>query len=173
MGLNSSVRAALRRIQSKHATEFGKVIQKILALSLIDMGYRLVEERTVQGVDIDIVHGETGSKKAIEVKTCLHREVSIAPKDIDGLHRRIDDGYEAYVAVLSLPLSVSLGWVMVPAEDLKPGRYGVLSLHSRCDEHLSEAVNSAFERRFQVVADEILTCETGSVLRFLKESFGI
>ncbi len=173
MGLSINTRAALGKLYDKHPTEFGKIIQKILALALKDLGYQLVEERTVQGVDIDIIHTTTGEKKAIEVKTCLHREVSIGPKDTDGLSRRTGDGYRSYLAILSLPLSVSLGWLVVPADGFEAGRYGVLSLNSRRDGKFSEAVNQVFERRFEAMADELLGCEKGTALSFLKQVYGI
>ncbi len=173
MGLTTNVRAGLRDLQKKHGKEFGKIIQKVLALSLKRLGYRLAEERTVQGVDIDIIHEETGERRAIEVKTCIYSDVTIGFKDVEGLKRRSLDGYESFYAVLSLPLAVTIGWVMVPAQDIAPGKYNVVTLAYRKQEDFSELVNECFTPTFEDLIDELLRCKPGSVLKFLKDNHGI
>ena len=64
----------LQKLQKKFGIKgtpsgpFGKIVQKLLALSFHDMGFANIVERGVQGVDIDIT-SESNQKFAFEVKT--------------------------------------------------------------------------------------------------------
>src|SRR6266571_5934485 len=68
VSMDAAVFHLVEQIRTKHGTgDFGKVAQKLLAIVFCRLGYSHIEERGVQGVDIDA--GKDGSKYAVEVKT--------------------------------------------------------------------------------------------------------
>jgi hypothetical protein len=98
--------------------EFGKLCQKILAISYRRAGFSHVVERGVQGVDVDAA-GRDG-KYTTEVKTTINGAIVVQAKDVAGLAARRADGYVPLLAVLRLaPLS---DWLLAEAEHLAPGR---------------------------------------------------
>jgi hypothetical protein len=117
--MRRSTYEALCRLHECHGPrEFGKLSQKLLAISYRLAGYLHVQERGVQGVDVDAANG--GQKYANEVKTTLTEAVVFQDKDVRGLQSRRADGYQPVLAVLRLsPLS---DWLLVPAKDLQSGR---------------------------------------------------
>lgn len=97
--------------------EFGKLSQKLLAITYRRAGFGHVVERGVQGVDVDAARGKV--KFATEVKTTINDSIVILPKDVAGLAVRQADGYVPLLGVLRLsPLS---DWFLAEAEHLKAG----------------------------------------------------
>ena len=115
----------LCQLHKKHGPrEFGKLVQKMLAIAFRLAGYGNVTERGVQGVDIDAADG--GLKYSTEVKTTLGEEVAFQTKDAEGLAARKKDGYQSVLGVLRLsPLS---DWLLVDAQLINPGRLRLESL---------------------------------------------
>jgi hypothetical protein len=100
------------------AREFGKLCQKLLAISYRRAGFIHVVERGVQGVDVDAAAGK--EKYATEVKTTISRAIVFQAKDVIGLAARRADGYIPLLGVLRLsPLS---DWLLADAEHLEAGR---------------------------------------------------
>jgi hypothetical protein len=98
--------------------EFGKLCQKLLAITYRRAGFVHVVERGVQGVDVDAAEGQT--KYATEVKTTVHGAIVFQAKDVTGLAGRRADGYLPLLGVLRLsPLS---DWLLADAEQLQAGR---------------------------------------------------
>lgn len=98
--------------------EFGKLCQKLLALSYRRAGFLHVVERGVQGVDVDAARGEM--KFATEVKTTINDGIMFQAKDVAGLKARRADGYLPLLGVLRVsPLS---DWLLADAQHLLPGR---------------------------------------------------
>lgn len=161
------------KIQKRHVSESGKVIQKLLALTLVRLGYDHLEERSVQGVDIDVIKNETGERHSFEVKTSKTHDVSIGKKDIDGLEAREEDGYKTYFAILCFPLCFTEGWIIIPASSVKEGRYSAMGLLRKRDKELSELVNSVFPDVVEDVEDGLLESRPGCALHFMKENYGI
>jgi hypothetical protein len=97
--------------------EFGKLCQKLLAISYWSAGFIHVVERGVQGVDVDAAGGQT--RFSTEVKTTVNGAIVFQTKDVTGLNARRADGYLPLLGVLRLsPLS---DWLLVDAEQLTPG----------------------------------------------------
>jgi hypothetical protein len=104
--------------------EFGKLCQKLLAISYRRAGFIHVVERGVQGVDVDAAGGQ--ARFATEVKTTINGAVVFQAKDAAGLNARRADGYLPLLGVLRLsPLS---DWLLTDAEHLAPGRLAIDSL---------------------------------------------
>jgi len=160
-------------IQERHFSESGKIIQKLLALALLRLGYDHLEERSIQGVDIDVMNRTTGERHAFEVKTSTGTEIVIAEKDSRGLRAREQDGYRTYYAVLCYPLCFSEGWIIVPARRVKDGRHRAMGLLRWRDRELSGKVNEVFPAVAGEVAPPVLDCPPGTALGFLKETFHI
>lgn len=173
MGLPVETKTMLQAVQERHPTEYGKVAQKLLAMTFIKMGFKLNEERAVQGVDIDIIDTETGERLSIEVKTSKSSKVSIGQKDVESLKPRKEDHYEIFYAMLSMPLCLSEGWVVVPAEGIKKGDYAVLRLARLKLRDLCDTINSAFPAVLKEVYPDLMKCSRGSALGMLKGKHNI
>jgi hypothetical protein len=104
--LTTELYCSLKDLHARHgAREFGKIVQKLLAITFRLAGFTRVVERGVQGVDVDAV-GNSVERYATEVKTTQKEFVLFAAKDIKGLAARQQDGYHPLLAVLRLtPLS--------------------------------------------------------------------
>jgi hypothetical protein len=103
------------------AREFGKLCQKLLAITYRRAGFIHVVERGVQGVDMDAAAGQV--KYATEVKTTINGAIVFQAKDATGLNARRADGYLPLLGVLRLsPLS---DWLLADAEHLAPGRLAI------------------------------------------------
>lgn len=116
----------LQKLQKKYGIggtpsgPFGKIAQKLMALSLHEMGFRDIVERGVQGVDVDAT-SESGEKLACEVKTTEKLTVPLTSDNARALRERVRDGYQPVIAVLRLaPLE---NWVLakVPANEIPTG----------------------------------------------------
>ncbi len=173
MGLTLEAQKSLRALSEKFNKEFGKIAQKLLALAFMDLGYELVEERSVQGVDIDVIKKDTGDRLSMEVKTTQSNDFSLEAKDVEGLKSRQTDGYNTFFAVLSLPHCLSEGWIIFPAQGIKPGKYNFLRLTTRRQHHISSQINEVFPTVLERVEEGLLGCERGFALKYLKERHNI
>ena len=163
----------LSSIQKRHFSESGKVIQKLLALALWRLGYDHMEERSIQGVDIDVMNKATCEKHSFEVKTSKNTEIIIAEKDSKGLRVREEDGYQTFYAILCYPLCFSEGWIIVPSTLVVEGNHRAMGLLRRRDSELSEKVNSIFPEVVEEIGPSVLNCAPGTALGFLKKKYGI
>lgn len=174
MGLTFSAERKLEEIHRRHGREFGKVVQKLLALTFMELGYRLAEERAVQGVDIDVLCEKRRRKMSFEVKTCQGERVSIAEKDVAGLRTRHEvDGYEPYFAFLFRPHYIGEGWIIIPGVRIKKGEYSCMRLASWNESELSERVNKEFSKTVERVYKDLMSCSPGGAQALLKRKYGI
>jgi len=123
----------LQKLQKKFGVKgtpsgpFGKILQKLLALSFHEMGFTNIIERGVQGVDIDIT-SESNQKFALEVKTTEKLSIPLTPDNVQALRDRTHDGYQPVVAVLRLaPLE---NWILakIPMDEIPTGDMLIESL---------------------------------------------
>ncbi len=173
MGLTLQAQEILKGLFLRHPKEFGKIVQKLLALTLIDLGYVLVEERAVQGVDIDVIARESGERYSLEVKTTQGNEFIVGAKDVNGLISRQTDGYETFYAVLSLAHCLSEGWIIFPSRGIKPGKYNFLRLTARRHHPITSEINEAFPAVLERVGEGLLRCGSGNALKYLREQHDI
>lgn len=134
----------LQKLQKKFGIKgtpsgsFGKIVQKLLALTFHEMGYVNIVERGVQGVDIDMT-SESNQKFAIEVKTTEKLSIPLTLDNVQALRDRTHDGYQPVIAVLRLaPLE---NWILakIPMDKIPRGdilieslrRYRMKELESR------------------------------------------
>ena len=124
--------------------EFGKICQKILAISFQESGYNCVAEteRGVQGVDIGEV--EKGDEKySIEVKTTNKDIIYYGQKDLDGLKYQKEKGYEPIIAVLRLDMFSD--WIFARADRLKIGSIYINSFRAFRLPELEKTIQPFFD----------------------------
>ncbi len=173
MGLPYETARKLEELYRCHEKEFGKAVQKLLALTFVEMGFRLAEERAVQGVDIDVI-SPGGEKLSFEVKTSQSPQVTVQDKDIRGLESRRDaDGYRPLFAFLFRPHYLGDGWIIVPARRIKKGTHNAMRLASMDDGSLSREVNARFPELVECTFDDLMDCKRGTALDMLKRKYKI
>ncbi len=168
MGLPVETKTMLQDVQKRHPKEYGKVAQKLLALTFERIGFEVNEERAIQGVDIDVISKETGEKLSIEVKTSRDGSVTIGAKDVEGLKSRKKDHYGILYAVLSMPYCLGEGWIVVPADGIGKGSHAVLRLARRKVPELCDGINGAFPEVVREVYPDLMRCSRGNALGMLK-----
>lgn len=124
--MKTEIYEMLKELHDKYgAQEFGKLCQKFLAIGFRKAGYNHIVERGVQGVDVDAA-GEKGEKYSIEVKTTTAKSVKFEEKDVEGLQKRKEDGYQPVLAVLRLDRFSN--WIFAKADTIKSGSLLIDSL---------------------------------------------
>ncbi len=88
----------LEMLDGQFALQYGKLVQKLLAIAFCAAGAERVTERGTQGIDLEITRAG-GSRLALEVKTTKSKVV-FADKDLAGLGARAAEGFAPYFAVL-------------------------------------------------------------------------
>ena len=122
---------------------YGKLVQKLLAIAFCEAGATRVAERSIQGIDLEVVLGD--AKVALEVKTAQTDKVRFGKKDIDGLDARRVEGFTPYFAVLGPGLLDE--WVFalcLPAEIQAQRDYSINQLRAYRDTALEASVSETF-----------------------------
>ena len=135
----------LRELRARYGVGvFGKIAQKLLALSFRTMGFTHVVERSVEGVDIDIATN-TEEKYALEVKTTEGLSITLDGGNVQALLDRATDGYQPVIAALRL--AVFEKWVLaqVPLDQLRAGNILVDLLRAYRMKDLEAALEPVFE----------------------------
>jgi hypothetical protein len=127
--------------QSAFSSDFGKICQSLLALTLHQNGFPHVVNRLVEGVDID-ASGDLG-RFAIEVKTTEGREVLVGEKELKGWKERSQDRYLPVLAVLRISLLSE--WTLCDASDLPKGTHRIQRLRLHEIDALTDVVTGAFD----------------------------
>jgi hypothetical protein len=116
----------LARLRETRGKEYGKLVQKLLALSFLEAGASRVTERSIQGIDLEVE--VDGRRLALEVKTTETGNVKLGTKDVKGLDARMSEGYETYVAVLGVGLLDE--WVFAAYRGGEPAQGVAYSPHA-------------------------------------------
>lgn len=132
----------LARLHARHGPrEFGKIVQKLVALAFRHGGCMHVVERGVQGVDVDVAWSD--EKYSVEIKTTRTSHVVYQTKDLVGLQRRGQDGYRPLVGVLRL--GALSDWYLVDANRMRPGSHDIECLRPYCRHDLGAHLRLHFE----------------------------
>lgn len=148
----------LQTIRDRQGSEYGKLVQKLLALALLEAGADRITDRAVQGIDIEVQL--SGRKLALEVKTTEKSTISVGQKDLDGLASRREEGYETMLAVLGGRLMDEWMFLPVPGSDLKPNAIvDLVYLQPFVDQPLGDLI----EVHFVSAVDRygVLACDGG------------
>jgi len=146
----------LKMLHDKYGPqEFGKLCQKLLAIAFRMAGYAHIVERGVQGVDVDAAGGN-GDKFAIEVKTTVTGSINFGQKDVDGLKKRKEDGYQPLLAVLRLHRFSD--WIFAKADTIKLGNIYIDSLRvyrlNKLEEHIGDLFDEVIEEHHEGTMQE-------------------
>lgn len=123
---------------------FGKIAQKLLALSFRRIGFSHIVERSVEGVDIDIA-GEHDVRFAVEVKTTERLSFRLDEGNVNALRDRAKDGYVPVIAALRLAIFEKWILAQVPLEQLRAGEMLVDSLRAYRMQDMEDSLEPAFE----------------------------
>ena len=91
-------RSSLNHLADETEKEYGKLVQKLLALALLEAGANALIERSIQGIDLEF--DLAGQTYGLEVKTSTSQAVRLSAKDVSGLDRLVEQGMEVRLAVL-------------------------------------------------------------------------
>jgi hypothetical protein len=89
----------LARLRAETGREYGKLVQKLLAVAFLETDDQKLVERSTQGIDLEMTIA--GERYVFEVKTSASDSVRLTPKDLEGLDRLVEDGARVYLAVLT------------------------------------------------------------------------
>lgn len=143
--MNIQTLGRLRKLRDKFGSgPFGKIAQKLLALSFREIGFTHIVERSVEGVDIDIA-GEAG-EFTLEVKTTDGSSISLSANNVEDLRKRARDDYLPVIAALQL--AVFEKWILaqVPLDELSPGQMPIYRLRAYRMRDMENSLDPAFDR---------------------------
>jgi len=89
----------LERLRAEVGLEYGKLVQKLLAVTFLETDVQKLVERSTQGIDLEMEIA--GERCVFEVKTSKSDSVKLSSKDLEGLDRLVEDGAKVYLAVLT------------------------------------------------------------------------
>jgi len=142
--MKRDVRSRLEEISRAKGQEFGKIVQKLLAIAFLEAGASRLIERSTQGIDLEIDLAD-GRRLALEVKTSQSEKVSFGAKDIKGLCERRREGRAPYLALLG-PRGLD-DWIFarfVDGEILPAKDYALTALRAYRDTDLEDSVRETF-----------------------------
>ena len=137
------VHQRLSELSAASGKEYGKLVQKLLAIALLEAGAETLTDRCTQGIDLEASF--RGKRRAIEVKTTETGAVSLGKKDLEGLAAREADGMRGYVAVLGNRFLDEWTFARFHAGELAPSQsYSITQLRPYRDVEMERAVAKPF-----------------------------
>jgi hypothetical protein len=137
--------AKLERLRAETGREYGKLVQKLLAVAFLQTDVQKLVERSTQGIDLEMEIA--GERCVFEVKTSESDAVRLSPKDLEGLDRLVEDGGRVYLAVLTnAPFE---NWVLaryVPGEFPTGKDLTSFPFRAHRDRELEQRILTAFDR---------------------------
>ena len=137
--------AKLERLRAEAGREYGKLVQKLLAVAFLETDVQKLVERSTQGIDLEMEIA--GERCVFEVKTSESDAVRLSPKDLEGLDRLVEDGARVYLAVLTnAPFE---DWVLaryVPGEFPTGKDLTSFPFRAHRDRELEQRILTAFDR---------------------------
>lgn len=134
----------LCKLARSHNGEYGKLVQKLLAIAFCEAGVLHLVERSVQGIDLE-VRLPDGEEIALEVKTTQGNTVRFKEKDLEGLDNQIKSNKTPYIAVLGSALIDE--WIIMryPRGEIQPeSNYLLEQLALYRDTKIEELIKDTF-----------------------------
>ena len=97
--MKHEVHRRLKDLSLEAEKEYGKLIQKLLAIAFCRAGALRLIERSTQGIDLEVTLPDD-RRIALEVKTTQDQSVKFGKKDLDGLASQAEAGLDPYFAIL-------------------------------------------------------------------------
>ena len=124
--------------QKYGARQFGHICQIFLALTLIQIGFRVPVFNTIGRPDMEAI--TENERYSIEVKTG-GKEIGLIDKDVNSIRK---PGYEPVLAIFTYP-DLECSWIMANAESLSSGTFHKSELKELSIGHLEKRINKTFE----------------------------
>jgi hypothetical protein len=122
----------------------GKVLQRLLELAFQEAGYRIVEERLVEGIDFDVEQCEPPHcRYSLEVRTTANAQVPVKDEDLRQMTERAKDGYQ--VGLAALRIAPGAEWVFVERSWLLPPSLRISVGTCAAWKALGEQINQKFD----------------------------
>lgn len=138
--------------QKYGARQFGHICQIFLALTLIQIGFRVPVFNTIGRPDMEAI--TENERYSIEVKTG-NKEIGLIDKDVDSIKK---PGYDPVLAVFTYP-DLECSWIMANAASLSSGSFHKSELKGLSIRPLEKKVNKAFkdvvDKNFDVTYNSI------------------
>lgn len=129
----------MEELLQKHGpSEFGRICQILLGLTLKEMGFKICLFQLAGRPDIVVLRENEGY--AFEVKAQIGTEVIIKEEDLKGV---VDSGYQPILAILSYP-EIETKWLILDARSLRAGKFNKISLERHSIRTLEENINKEF-----------------------------
>ena len=125
--------------------EYGKLIQKLLAIAFCKAGAIRLVERSIQGIDLEVTLQDE-RRIAVEVKTAQDQSVKFGKKDLDGLASQDKAGLEPYLALLGSQLLDE--WILARCYmgEIRPNQqYRLTQLRAYRDQELEDLIREHFD----------------------------
>ena len=125
--------------------EYGKLVQKLLAIAFCKAGVIRLIERSTQGIDLEVTLPDE-RRIAVEVKTTQDQSVKFGKKDLDGLASQVEAGLEPYFALLGSQLLDE--WILARyyVDEIKPNQqYRLTQLRAYRDTQLEDLIREHFD----------------------------
>jgi len=135
-------------VKGKPSGTFGKIVQKLLALSFHELDFTNIVERSVQGADIDVTD-RRNRKFTFEVKTTERLSIPLSPDNVDALRDRTKDGYSPVIAVLRLSPLEDWIFAKISMDEIPVGEVLIDSLKRYRMKDLENQLSPAFDKVIQ------------------------
>ena len=139
------VHRRLMELSQESDKEYGKLIQKLLAIAFCKAGAVRLIERSTQGIDLEVTL-RNKRRIALEVKTTQDQSVKFGKKDLDGLASQAEAGLGPYFALLGSQLLDE--WILARYYDgeIKPNQqYRLTQLRAYRDGELEDSIRERFD----------------------------
>jgi len=136
------VHRRLHHICDETGKEYGKLVQKLLAIAFLNAGAQHVIERSIQGIDLEVTFN--GVRLAFEVKTTEDGSARLVKKDLEGLLARSQEGAETYLAVLGTRLLDGWYFARFYPGEFTDQKYSLTHIRPYRNTTLEQAISEPF-----------------------------
>ncbi|MBW2244873.1 MAG: hypothetical protein JRH01_23070 [Deltaproteobacteria bacterium] len=135
----------LEQMRAEVGRDYGKLVQKLLAVAFLETDVQKLVERSTQGIDLEMQIA--GERCVFEVKTSESNSIRLSAKDFEGLDRLVEDGASVYIAALmNGPLE---SWILAryTAGEFPAGKdLSSFPFRAHRDSDLERRILTAFDR---------------------------
>jgi len=137
-------RRQLDDLSRRTGKEYGKLVQKLLAIAFLETGAEHLVESSIQGIDLEV--RIAGVEHAFEVKTCEGRGITLGKKDVADLTGHLQRGEAVYIAMLASGLFDDWIFARLKSGELPSGRkLSAFKLRPYRNRQLEQRICAAFE----------------------------
>jgi len=118
--MKPQIRRQLDELSQRTGKEYGKLVQKLLAIAFLESGAEHLVESSIQGIDLQV--RLAGIDHAFEVKTSEGADITLGKKDLEGMTGHTRQGHAVYVATLTSGLFTNWIFARFHPGELPPAK---------------------------------------------------